>query len=124
MRGDHLAISEAAERGAELTRHLLAFARKQPLQPCETDPNLVLSELQILPWSDARRAYRIEAGAGRRRLADLRGPRPARSGAGQSCGQCPRRHARRRHADAGNQQCDDRPGFRAPLRRRRASAPM
>jgi PAS domain S-box-containing protein len=41
-------ISEAAERGAELTRHLLAFARKQPLQPCETDPNLVLSELQIL----------------------------------------------------------------------------
>ena len=41
-------ISEAADRGAELTRHLLAFARKQPLEPCETDPNVVLSELQIL----------------------------------------------------------------------------
>ncbi|HEY6255096.1 MAG TPA: PAS domain S-box protein [Xanthobacteraceae bacterium] len=32
-------ISEAADRGAELTGHLLAFARKQPLQPRETDIN-------------------------------------------------------------------------------------
>ncbi|MBB5049004.1 PAS domain S-box-containing protein [Rhodopseudomonas rhenobacensis] len=41
-------ISEAADRGAELTRHLLAFARKQPLQPCETDANALLTELQNL----------------------------------------------------------------------------
>ncbi|ABD86117.1 PAS domain S-box protein [Rhodopseudomonas palustris] len=41
-------ISDAADRGAELTRHLLAFARKQPLQPCETDPNTLLSDLQNL----------------------------------------------------------------------------
>ena len=32
-------ISEAADRGAELTSHLLAFARKQPLQPRKTDVN-------------------------------------------------------------------------------------
>ncbi len=32
-------IDEAAEQGAELTRHLLAFARKQPLQPREVDVN-------------------------------------------------------------------------------------
>ncbi|HZL31566.1 MAG TPA: PAS domain S-box protein [Pseudolabrys sp.] len=37
-------ISEAADRGAELTRNLLAFARKQPLQPRETNVNEVATE--------------------------------------------------------------------------------
>ncbi len=37
-------ISEAADRGAELTGHLLAFARKQPLQPHETDINRLIVE--------------------------------------------------------------------------------
>jgi PAS domain S-box-containing protein len=37
-------IDEAASRGADLTQHLLAFARKQPLQPRETDVNLLLVE--------------------------------------------------------------------------------
>jgi PAS domain S-box-containing protein len=37
-------ISEAADRGAELTGHLLAFARKQPLQPCETNINSLMAE--------------------------------------------------------------------------------
>jgi PAS domain S-box-containing protein len=42
-------IDEAAERGAELTRHLLAFARKQPLQPREVDVNaLVLETAKLL----------------------------------------------------------------------------
>ncbi|MFH1345726.1 MAG: PAS domain S-box protein [Pseudomonadota bacterium] len=42
-------IDEAAERGAELTRHLLAFARKQPLQPREIDVNaLVLETAKLL----------------------------------------------------------------------------
>ena len=35
-------IDEAAARGADLTQHLLAFARKQPLQPRETDINMLL----------------------------------------------------------------------------------
>ena len=35
-------IDEAAERGAELTQHLLAFARKQPLQPREIDVNTLI----------------------------------------------------------------------------------
>lgn len=35
-------IDEAAGRGAELTQHLLAFARKQPLQPRETDINALI----------------------------------------------------------------------------------
>jgi PAS domain S-box-containing protein len=42
-------IDEAAERGAGLTKHLLAFARKQPLQPREIDVNaLVLETTKLL----------------------------------------------------------------------------
>jgi PAS domain S-box-containing protein len=37
-------IDEAAERGSALTRHLLAFSRRQPLQPRETDINAVVVE--------------------------------------------------------------------------------
>ncbi|WP_454622354.1 MASE4 domain-containing protein [Bradyrhizobium cenepequi] len=37
-------IDEAAERGANLTKHLLAFARKQPLQPVEVDVNALILE--------------------------------------------------------------------------------
>jgi PAS domain S-box-containing protein len=37
-------ISDAADRGAELTARLLAFARKQPLRPRETDINALLVE--------------------------------------------------------------------------------
>ncbi|MDB5518408.1 MAG: putative sensor histidine kinase with and Response regulator receiver domain [Tardiphaga sp.] len=35
-------IDEAAERGADLTKHLLAFARLQPLQPREIDVNALV----------------------------------------------------------------------------------
>jgi len=42
-------IDEAADRGANLTKHLLAFARKQPLQPREIDVNaLVLESAKLL----------------------------------------------------------------------------
>jgi PAS domain S-box-containing protein len=42
-------IDDAAERGANLTKHLLAFARKQPLQPREIDVNtLVLETIKLL----------------------------------------------------------------------------
>ena len=37
-------IDEAASRGADLTQHLLAFARKQPLQPRETDINALVTD--------------------------------------------------------------------------------
>ena len=42
-------IDEAASRGADLTQHLLAFARKQPLQPRETDVNtLIIDTAKLL----------------------------------------------------------------------------
>ncbi len=42
-------IDDAAERGAQLTKHLLAFARKQPLQPREVDVNgLVVEAAKLL----------------------------------------------------------------------------
>ena len=42
-------IDEAASRGADLTQHLLAFARKQPLQPRETDINeLIIGTAKLL----------------------------------------------------------------------------
>jgi PAS domain S-box-containing protein len=42
-------IDEAAARGAELTRQLLAFARRQPLDPRETDVNrLVIETARLL----------------------------------------------------------------------------
>ena len=42
-------VGEAAQRGAELTQRLLAFARKQPLHPRATDTNeLVISTARLL----------------------------------------------------------------------------
>lgn len=42
-------IDDAATRGAELTRQLLAFARRQPLEPRETDVNrLVIETAKLL----------------------------------------------------------------------------
>ncbi|MBR0795538.1 response regulator [Bradyrhizobium jicamae] len=42
-------IRDAAERGASLTRHLLAFARKQPLQPTDVDVNaLMVDTIELL----------------------------------------------------------------------------
>jgi PAS domain S-box-containing protein len=42
-------IDEAASRGADLTQHLLAFARKQPLEPQVTDVNtLIINTAKLL----------------------------------------------------------------------------
>jgi PAS domain S-box-containing protein len=42
-------IDEAATRGTDLTQHLLAFARKQPLQPREVDINtLIIDTAKLL----------------------------------------------------------------------------
>jgi PAS domain S-box-containing protein len=58
-------IEEAAQRGAELTERLLAFARKQPLQPQETDINALMTQSSKLLRRSLRENVTIET-----RLAD------------------------------------------------------
>jgi PAS domain S-box-containing protein len=41
-------IDDSADRGAHLTRQLLAFARKQPLQPTDLDVNALINETTAL----------------------------------------------------------------------------
>jgi len=41
-------IEQAAQRGAELTRRLLAFARRQPLEPEAVDVNRLIADLERL----------------------------------------------------------------------------
>jgi PAS domain S-box-containing protein len=54
-------IGEAAGRGAELTGHLLSFARKQPLQPRETDLNALIANAQRLFRPSLGEQIEIEA---------------------------------------------------------------
>jgi CheY-like chemotaxis protein len=54
-------IDEAAERGADLTRQLLAFARKQPLAPRETDINALVVDTAKLLRPSLGEAIQIES---------------------------------------------------------------
>ena len=54
-------IDEAAMRGAELTQGLLAFARKQPLQPREVDVNVLVADTAKLLRPTLGEQIEIEA---------------------------------------------------------------
>ncbi|WP_249135843.1 MULTISPECIES: PAS domain-containing sensor histidine kinase [unclassified Bradyrhizobium] len=54
-------ISDAADRGANLTASLLAFARKQPLQPAEIDVNDLIREAVRLLAPSLGKNIEIEA---------------------------------------------------------------
>jgi signal transduction histidine kinase/FixJ family two-component response regulator/HAMP domain-containing protein len=54
-------IDQAADRGANLTRHLLAFARKQPLQPRNIDINAMVRETAELLRPTLGEQIEIEA---------------------------------------------------------------
>ena len=89
----------AAMRGAELIRRLLAFARRQPLQPQRTDVNKLVAEITKLLERTLGEDIRITLD-----LGDGVWPTVDRSGAariepGQSRHQCPRCDAARRRAD-------------------------
>src|SRR4030088_2962388 len=53
-------IDDAANRAAQLTANLLAFARKQPLQPLETDVNALVEEVVKLLLPTLGRQIEIE----------------------------------------------------------------
>ena len=88
-------ISEAADRGAELTSHLLAFARKQPLQPREIDVNRLIVEIGKTVPADAGRADRNRIDAGGFGLDRLGRPRPAQFRAAQSGASTPAMRCRK-----------------------------
>jgi signal transduction histidine kinase/CheY-like chemotaxis protein len=54
-------ISQAADRGAELTQRLLAFARKQPLRPREVDVNTLIVEATSLLRASVGEQIEIES---------------------------------------------------------------
>jgi signal transduction histidine kinase/HAMP domain-containing protein len=54
-------IDQAAERGADLTKHLLAFARRQPLEPRNVDINTLVRETTQLLRPTLGEQIEIEA---------------------------------------------------------------
>ncbi|MBN45705.1 MULTISPECIES: hybrid sensor histidine kinase/response regulator [unclassified Methylophaga] len=53
-------ISSAAERGAGLTRNLLAFARRQPLSPEAVNINMLIRNMEALLRSSLGQKYQLE----------------------------------------------------------------
>ncbi len=110
-------IRRAAERAASVTRQLLAFSRKQLLEPRVFDVNETISSLGRMLERLHRRRRRAADTRGRRRAADRRGPGAVRAGDHQPGGERARR-------DAVGRPTDDRHDGRRARRdvRTRASA--
>ena len=105
-------ISAAAARGADLTQHLLAFARRQPLQPRSDRRQRPGRRCRAAAAADARRTDRNRIDAGARCRAGPDRSQPALDRDPEPRPECARRHAGRRQADAGNQERRARRGLR------------
>ena len=92
-------IDEAASRGADLTQHLLAFARKQPLEPQDHRRQHADHRHREAAAADAGRAGRDRIRVRGRDLSGDRRSQSARHRDPQSRAQRPRRDARWRQAD-------------------------
>ena len=94
------AIQTAAKRGESLTRQLLTFSRRQHLSPTVVDLECLHQQHAHDDRKLAARQHRLQR-TGRARRRPRQG-RPRRTGTRhrQHCGQCPRRHAERRHVSA------------------------
>ena len=99
-------VVEASERAANLTRQLLAFSRKQVMQPQPLVLNDVIANLTKM--LNRVIGENIDLQCHYARAAALRPRRPGHDGAGdpQPGGQCPRRDAGRRPAARRHRVCD------------------
>ena len=95
---DIMQIKQNANRAASLVRQLLAFSRRQTLRPQVLDLGEVLSDLDHAAAPADRREGDARRGARPRPVAGQGRHLAVRAGDRQSRGQCPRRHAGRRHA--------------------------
>ena len=92
-------VQQGANRAAVLTQRLLAFARRQALDPRPIDANRLVAGMSELLRRTLGEAVQIETVPGRRAVADDGRSQSARERAAQSRGERARRDARRRHAD-------------------------
>ena len=107
------AIMGAGHRGERLTRQLLTFSRRQPLNPVSIDLSPAGAGAAPDAQQLAARQHHARHRSARRPMAGRGGYRRIRAGDGQRRGQCARCHARRRHLhDLGAQRA------RGPGRRR------
>ncbi len=95
-------IDEAASRGADLTQHLLAFARKQPLQPREIDVNTLMIDTAKLLRPTLGEQIEIETVLEDETLFRDRRSQSAHDRHSQSRAERPRRDAQWRQAGPGD----------------------
>ena len=96
-------ITSAAQRAADLTRQLLAFSRRQVLQPRVLDLNNVVADVSRMLGRMLGEDVKIERLMGAEVGAGVRRSGAASSDHRQPRGQRARRDAQRRHADARDQ---------------------
>ena len=98
LRADVEEIVHAADQAASFTKQLLAFSRRQVLQPRVIDLNAARLQRRPAAASRDRRGHRVRDVPGQRALAREGGPGADRAADHESRGERARRHAPRRAA--------------------------
>ena len=107
-------ICESGERGAELTQRLLAFSRRQLLQPKAIDCRELLRVHAQAAQAHLARKHRDQDGVRSWHHPGLCRPRPARIRRAEPCAQRAGRHAIRRPSDAEHGARRNRRGLSRP----------
>ena len=94
---DH--ILSLSDKAANLTQSLLAFSRKQIMNPRPVNLNEIIRISRKNALKDYRRGYNISDGTCRKRPFCYGRPRAARAGVDEPCNECEGRNACRRASD-------------------------